>query len=61
MLYTNLLTSCKLNSYLSDIDEQAEDMFYQMVNQIAKADGISEELKAVNQMTWVVKMNDARN
>ncbi len=36
-------------------------MFYQMVNQIAKADGISEELKAVNQMTWVVKMNDARN
>lgn len=61
MLYTNLLTSCKLNSYLSDIDEQAEDMFYQMVNQIAKADGISEELKAVNQMTWVAKMNDARN
>lgn len=61
ILYYNLLTACKLNSYLVDIDRQAEEMFYQVVNQIAKAEGISEELKAVNQMRWVQRMNDARS
>ncbi len=59
ILYYNLLTAGKLSSYLADIDWQAEEMFYRVVNQIAKAEGISEELKAVNQMMWVQRMNDA--
>ena len=50
--YTNLLTSCKLTSYLADIDKQAEDMFFRLVKQLAKKEGVTEQLKAENQMLW---------
>ena len=50
--YTNLLTSCKLNAYLADIDEQAEKMFFRLVNQLAEKEGVTEQLKAENQMLW---------
>ena len=50
--YTNLLTSCKLTAYLADIDEQAEDMFFRLVNQLAEKEGVTEQLKADNQMLW---------
>jgi len=61
ILYTNLLTSCKLTAYLADIDEQAEDMFFRLVKQLAKQEGVTEQLKADNQMMWVQKMNNIRN
>ena len=59
--YTNLLTSCKLTAYLADIDEQAEDMFFRLVNQLAEKEGVTEQLKAENQMLWVRQMNNIRN
>jgi len=61
IIYTNLLTSCKLTAYLADIDKQAEDMFFRLVNQLAKQEGVTEQLKAGNQMLWVRKMNNIRN
>ena len=61
MLYTNLLTSGKLNSYLADIDKQAEDMFLRLVEQIANREGVTEQLKADNQMEWVARMNNIRS
>ena len=61
VLYANLLTSGKLNTYLADIDRQSEEMFEQLVNQMAAAEGITEQLKADNQMAWVGKMNNIRN
>ena len=59
--YTNLLTSGKLRSYLADIDEQAETMFFRLAEQMAQHDGITESLKASDQMAWVQKMNNIRN
>ena len=59
--YANLLTSGKLNNYLSDIDRQAEEMFERLTRQMAIAEGVTEQLKADNQMAWVVKMNSIRN
>lgn len=59
--HTNLLTSCKLNSCLSDIDEQAEEMFSRLVKQLAEKENVTEKLKAENQMEWVRKMNNIRN
>lgn len=61
ILYTNLLTKCKLTEYLADIDKQAEDMFFRLVNQLAKQEGVTEQLKANNQMLWVKRMNNIRN
>ena len=61
IIYTNLLTSCKLTAYLADIDKQAEDMFFRLVDQIAEKEGVTEQLKADNQMLWVRKMNNIRN
>ncbi|MBQ8164301.1 MAG: TnpV protein [Clostridia bacterium] len=61
VLYTNLLTSGKLNGYLSDIDKQAEDMFFRLVKQIAEREGVTEQLKANNQMEWVAHMNNIRS
>ena len=58
--YTNLLTSGKLNGYLADIDKQAEDMFFRLVKQMAEREGVTEQLKANNQMEWVVRMNNIR-
>ena len=60
-LYANLLTSCKLNSYLADIDEQAEEMFSRLVKQLAEKENVTEKLKAENQMLWVQKMNNIRS
>ena len=59
--YCNLLTSGKLNGYLADIDEQAEDMFFRLVKQMAEREGVTEQLKAKNQMEWVGKMNNILN
>lgn len=61
VFYTNLLTSGKLNSYLADIDEQAETMFFRLVEQMAQRNGVTESLKAIDQMAWVQKMNSIRN
>ncbi len=57
----NLLTSGKLNSYLADIDKQAEDMLFRLVKQMAKREGVTEALKVENQMEWVGQMNNIRN
>lgn len=61
VLYANLLTSGKLNNYLADIDRQAEEMFIQLTRQMAIAYGVTEQLKADNQMAWVKKMNNIQN
>lgn len=61
VLYLNLLTSGKLNRYLSDLDKQAEEMFARLVNQMAEREGITERLKADNQMEWVSRMNNIRS
>lgn len=61
VLYYNLLTSGKLNGYLADIDEQAENMFFRLVKQTAEREGITEQLKADNQMEWVRRMNNIRS
>ena len=58
VLYTNLLTSGKLDSYLADIDKQAEDMFFRLVEQMAEREGVTEQLKAENQIEWVGRMNN---
>ena len=59
--YTNLRTSDKLNSYLVEIDKQAEDMFFRLVKQMAECEGVTEKLKADNQMVWVARMNNIRS
>lgn len=61
VLYMNLLTSGKLSSYLADIDKQAEDMFFRLVKQMAKREGVTEQLKADNQMKWVARINNIRS
>ena len=61
ILYTNMLTKGKLTAYLADIDEQAENMFDQLVRQLAEREGVTEQLKANNQILWVKKMNSIRN
>lgn len=61
MLYINLLTSGKLNGYLVDIDKQAEEMFSRLIKQMAEHEGVTEKLKADNQMKWVVQMNNIRS
>ena len=59
--YANLLTNGKLNGYLADIDKQAEDMFFRLVKQMAEREGVTEKLKADNQMEWVARMNNIRS
>ena len=61
VLYYNLLTSGKLNSYLADIESQAEHLFSRLVNDLAEKENITEELKANDMMLWVQKMNNIRN
>ena len=61
IIYTNLLTSCKLTTYLADIDEEASEMFDRLVKQLVQKEGINEKLKSENQMLWVRKMNSIRN
>ena len=59
--YAPLLTSGRLNSYLADIDRQAEEMFLRLVKHMAEAEGVTEQLKADNQMEWVGRMNNIRS
>ena len=59
-LYDSLLLSGKLNGYLAELNEQAENMFFQLVNELAEKEGITETLKAENQMLWVQRMNTVR-
>ena len=61
VLYTELLTSGKLNGYLADLNDQAERMFLELVKQMAAREGITEQLKAQNQMLWVRRMNNIRD
>lgn len=61
ILYTNLLTKGKLTAHLAEIDKLAEDMFFRLVKQIAEREGVTEKLKAKDQMQWVRKMNNIRN
>ena len=57
----NLLTSGKLNGYLADINEQAEDMFFRLVKQMAERESVTEQLNSDNQMEWVTLMNNIQN
>lgn len=59
--YTTLLTSGKLNSYLADIDGQAEKMLSRLVKQMAEREGVTEQLKADNQLEWVQSINNIRS
>lgn len=60
VLLSGLQLSGKLNSYLADIDKQAEEMCSRLVKQMAEREGITEQLKAANQMEWVRQMNNIR-
>ena len=59
--YYNLLTSGKLNSYLADIEQQAQDLFLWLVKELAEKENATEELKATDMMLWVRNMNNIRN
>lgn len=59
-LYTEMFLDGKLNSYLANLNEQAEEMFFRLVNELAEKEGITETLKAENQMFWVQRMNAVR-
>ena len=58
LVYINLLTSGRLNEYLASVDEQAEDLFSRLVKEYAERQGVTEQLKAENQLLWVQKMNN---
>ena len=59
-LYNRLFFDGKLNSYLADLNEQVEDMFFRLVKELAEIEGITETLKASDQMEWVQRMNAAQ-
>lgn len=61
VLYYNLLTTGKLNSYLADIDKRARFMFGNTVKSLAEKENVTEKLKSENAMLWVQKMNNIRN
>ena len=61
VLYTELQITVKPNGYLADLNEQAEAMFFELVKQIAALEGVTEQLKAQDQMLWVQRMNSIRN
>ena len=60
-VYLNLLTSGGMNDYLADIEEQAQERFERIVEQMKQAQGITEQLKAENQMEWVARMNNIQS
>ena len=60
VLYFNLFTSGKLHSHLADTEEQAQDLFSWLVKEYAEKEGVTEQLKATDQMKWVRKMNNMR-
>lgn len=59
--YYNLLTSGELNSYLADIEQQAQQLFLRLVKDLAEKENVTEELKSTDMMLWVQKMNNIRN
>ena len=59
--YCNLLTSGKLNSYLADIEQHAQDLFLRLVKELAEKENVTEKLKSTDMMLWVQKMNNIRN
>lgn len=61
VIYYNLLTSGKLDSYLADIEEQAQQLFLRLVKELAEKEGVTEQLKSADQMAWVQKMNNIRS
>ncbi len=61
ILYYNLLTSGKLNAHLAETNRQAEEIFFRLIKQMANREGVTEQLKAENQMEWVRRMNNIRN
>ena len=61
IIYSDLVLSGKLYGYLADIDKQAEDMFFRLVEQMTEREGVTERLKAGNQMEWVARMNNIRS
>ena len=61
VLYYNLLTSGKLDSYLADIEEQAQQLFLRLVKELAEKESVTEQLKAADQMKWVARMNNIRS
>lgn len=61
VLYFNLLTQCKLNSYLHDVDDRATEMYDTLVKHLAESQGITEQRKEDNQMLWIQMMNNIAN
>lgn len=61
ILYYNMLTKCTLYPHLADVEQQAQDMFFRLVDEISKQEGITEQLKATDQMEWVRRMNNIQN
>lgn len=60
-LYSELLTSGRLNAYLADLNEEAEAMLFRLVKELAEKEGVTEKLKAEDGMKWVQAMNNIRN
>ena len=61
LMYFNLLTKCKLNSYLHDVDVRAKKMYDNLVTQLAEQEGVTEQLKATDMLAWVQAMNNISN
>ena len=61
VLYYNMLTQCKLYPHLADIEQQAQNMFDRLVNELSEKEGVTENLKAENQMLWIQRINNIRN
>ncbi len=61
VIYTNLLTSGKLNSHLAEIDKQAEELYFRLVKQFAESEGVSEQLKADDPMEWIGRMGNIQS
>lgn len=61
IIYYNLLTSNKLNSYLNDIEKQAQDYYQTLIKSLAEKENVTEELKANDMMLWVQKMNNIKS
>lgn len=59
--YLNLFTSGRLNTYLADIDKRAKEMFFRLVEQMAEREGVTEQIKAADQMAWIGAMSNIRN
>lgn len=57
VIYYNMLTQCKLYPHLADVEQQAQDMFFRLVDEMVKREGITEQLKTTNQIEWIRRMN----